>query len=266
MSQASDYLEAAVLDHVFGLASLTQAATLYLHLFSDDPGDASGGTELSGGSYAAVAITNDNTQWSRTGNVVTNLNEVVFPTATGGGQGTASHFVLTDALSGGNRYFHGALAASKTISVGRFIRFGAGKLTFTLNLKSTYLAGEMLDHLFGIDAGFTAPATMYLRAYTATPTDAGGGTEVSATGTAYAPISITNDNTQWSRTTNVVSNLNAQNYAVATASYGSVGWRALYDASSGGNLITWAPLTAPETIGIGDRLGFAVGDLFNSFD
>ena len=43
---------------------------------------------------------------------------------------------------------------------------------------SNYLETEILDHVFG-GAAYTAPSTLYVALYTATPNDAGGGTELS---------------------------------------------------------------------------------------
>ena len=49
--------------------------------------------------------------------------------------------------------------------------------------KSDYLENEILDHVLG-GADYSRPATVYIALYTAAPTDAGGGTEV--TGGSYA--------------------------------------------------------------------------------
>ena len=48
----SNYLENKVLLHVFGATAYTAPATLYVGLFTSNPGETGGGTEVSGGSYA----------------------------------------------------------------------------------------------------------------------------------------------------------------------------------------------------------------------
>ena len=48
----SNYLEDAVLNHVFGGSSYTAPTTLYVALFTSAPSDTGGGTEVSGGAYA----------------------------------------------------------------------------------------------------------------------------------------------------------------------------------------------------------------------
>jgi len=90
------------------------------------------------------------------------------------------------------------------------------------------------------------PATLYLAAFTAAPTDvAGSGTEVSTAGTAYARIALTTGTsgtgagsafTYTSATGVVATNVDAL-YSVCTASWGTVVAFALFDAVSGGNMI-----------------------------
>jgi hypothetical protein len=124
--------------------------------------------------------------------------------------------------------------------------------------KSDYLEGKVLDHLFGITP-FSAPATLYAGLFTATPSDAGGGTEVA--GGSYARQAITNDNTKWSRTGNVISNISAVDFPAATAVWGTVDWVGIFDALIAGNLLYWAPLLSARTINISDQVGFAPGQL-----
>ena len=51
----SNYLENKILLHVFGATPYTAPATLYVALFTSDPGEGGTGTEVSGGSYARRA-------------------------------------------------------------------------------------------------------------------------------------------------------------------------------------------------------------------
>ena len=58
MSDFSDYLENALLDHtLLGGGALAQPANIYIALYTTDPTDADAGTEVSGGSYAREIIT-----------------------------------------------------------------------------------------------------------------------------------------------------------------------------------------------------------------
>ena len=124
----SNYLEAAILDHIFDEASFT-APTWYVALFVGDPGEAgAGGTEVSGNNYARTALG----ATTRTVSSVVNDASVEFPEASGS-WGTISHIALFDADSGGN--FLGSVAVDSALAVGDgdTARFAAGTLEFTLD-------------------------------------------------------------------------------------------------------------------------------------
>lgn len=122
----SNYLENKVLLHVFGATAYTAPSTLYIALFTSDPGETGSGTEVSGGSYArqTAAFTVVNNQASNTA-------AVEFPTATGS-WGTITYAAVYDAASGGNLLAYGALTTSKTIASGDVLRIPAGD--FDINL------------------------------------------------------------------------------------------------------------------------------------
>lgn len=126
MSAFSDYLENKVLDHVFGGVAYSAPATLYLALYTSDPGDDNSGTECSGTSYArqtiAFTVTND---------TASNTSAVEFPTA-GSAWGTITHVGILDALTSGNLLAHGALTASKVVAEGDVFRVPASDLDITL--------------------------------------------------------------------------------------------------------------------------------------
>lgn len=136
MGSKSDYLEQAVLDHVFGRAAFVAPATLYLALFTTTPAeDGTGGVEVDTAdwtNYARVAITNDNTKWGRTGSVVSNLADIDFGAAViAGANPDIVGFALFDAATGGNQTHQGDLAAPKTIQNGDPVKVPAGSLTVT---------------------------------------------------------------------------------------------------------------------------------------
>jgi hypothetical protein len=265
MSQATNFLEAALLDHLFGISAYSAPATMYLALFTAMPsGETPTATEVTGGSYARKAITNDATEWSRTGNVITNDNLLDFVTASAN-WGTVTHWALMDASSGGNMLVYGELSTPVAINNGSTFRVAAGQLSITYNAKSNYAAGKLLDHLFGI-ASWTVPANQYIALFTAAPTDAGGGTEVSTSGTAYARETVANSASGWSRTNNEVTNDNNIEWAEATASYGTVVAVGSFDALTVGNMLWWATKTPSETVGLGSIFAFAAGALAYTLD
>lgn len=129
---------------------------------------------------------------------------------------------------------------------------------------SDFLENELLDHVLG-NAAYTAPATVYIALYTAAPTDAGGGTEVS--GGSYARLSVTNNATNWpAASAGAKDNGVALTFAAATASWGTVVAFGIFDAVSAGNMLLWADLTTSKTINNGDTAQFNANDLDVTLD
>jgi hypothetical protein len=121
----SDYAENKALDHILGTSSWTMPTGVVIGLFTSDPGEASGGTEVSGGSYARTTITFN----AASGGTATN-NLVTFPTATAN-WGTVSHWVIFD--GNGNRLFHGSFDTAKSVPSGSTVKILAGSLTISLD-------------------------------------------------------------------------------------------------------------------------------------
>lgn len=125
MSGKSDYLENKMLDHNLGTAPFTSPSTVYLALFSTDPGDDNSGTELSGSGYARQAATFA----AASGGSATNTSTHTF-TSSSGDWTAATHFAVLDALTGGNQLYNGALSAGIIIGTGGH-DFSAGDFTVT---------------------------------------------------------------------------------------------------------------------------------------
>ncbi len=122
--------------------------------------------------------------------------------------------------------------------------------------KSDYAEAKVLDHMLGKTA-WTMP-TAYIALYTAAPSDAGGGTEV--TGGAYARV--TTSGASWNAASGgSTSNAAALTFPAATASWGTVTHFGILDAATAGNLLRWGALTTSKTIGSGDTASFAIGAL-----
>jgi len=125
--------------------------------------------------------------------------------------------------------------------------------------KSDFLELELLDHVLG-NAAYSAPATVYIALYTAAPTDAGGGTEVS--GGSYARAAVTNNATNFPAASGgAKANGTEIAFATATADWGTVVAFGIFDALTVGNLLYWGDLTASKAVSSGDTAKFAVGDL-----
>ena len=127
----SDYLELKLLDHVLGGADYVRPATVYFALYTAAPNDAGGGTEVSGGSYARSAVTNNATNFpAASGGAKTNGTDINFATPSAS-WGTITHMAVLDASSGGNYLYHGPLAVSKVINSGDTVRIAAGDFDLT---------------------------------------------------------------------------------------------------------------------------------------
>jgi hypothetical protein len=127
MAEMSTYLENALINATLRNTSYTSPAAVYMGLYTSDPTDANTGTEVSGGSYARVAVT----MGSPSDGVSTNSAAIEFPQASGS-WGTVGWIGILDASSSGNLLYHTALDTSKTISSGDIFKIAIGGLSVTL--------------------------------------------------------------------------------------------------------------------------------------
>ena len=128
MAELSDYLENKLLDHVLRGTSYTSPTTVYVGLYTSDPGDDNSGTEVSGGSYARQTLS----VTTASEGVVTSSADVTFPQATGN-WGTISHIGLLDAVTSGNLLMHTPLTTTKLIETGDIFKIPTGSLTAQLS-------------------------------------------------------------------------------------------------------------------------------------
>lgn len=119
---------------------------------------------------------------------------------------------------------------------------------------SNYLEDALINGTLR-GTSYTAPSTVYLGLYTSDPTDADTGTEVS--GGSYARQSIT-----MGAPSNGVSVSTADiTFPQASASWGTVAYIGIRDASTAGNLLYHSPLTVSKAIDTGDIFKIAAGSL-----
>lgn len=130
MAAKTDYLENKIIDWLFRGQSFTPPATLYFGLLTvntDD--DGSPLTEVTGGSYARVAVTaslanfagtqsaGSTSASAGTSGTTSNNGAITFPSPTAN-WGTIVGVFLADASSGGNMLMYGSLTVSKTVNSG----------------------------------------------------------------------------------------------------------------------------------------------------
>jgi len=125
---------------------------------------------------------------------------------------------------------------------------------------SDYLEAKILNWIKGVAFG-TAPTNVYVGLYSAAPTDAGGGTEVTTTiraaGRVAASFGSVTGNTI---TSNAVVDFGTAEGGATATHFG------IFDAASGGNLLGWAALNSSQTISAGNSVSFASGGLTISAD
>lgn len=137
MGAISDYLEAAWLNTFRGTSFSVPAGGVHVALFTAAPGEAAGGTEVSGGAYArqnvAQAGWNAPTQVGQTADetILANTSTITYPTATAN-WGTVVAVGIFDTSVGGNLLYFGNLTTSKTVNTGDTFKFNAADLKLTL--------------------------------------------------------------------------------------------------------------------------------------
>ena len=128
MAAVSNYLQNKIIDMIRGQA-FAWPATVYVGLTTTTETAAAGGTEVTGGAYARVAVTSGLAEWAGTqgagtttastgtSGATSNNAAITFPVPTAA-WGQVLSFRVMDALTGGNLLIFGNLTAPKTINNG----------------------------------------------------------------------------------------------------------------------------------------------------
>lgn len=122
------------------------------------------------------------------------------------------------------------------------------------NTTETHVLNYLLTN-----TSVTRPTAWYVALYTAAPSDSGGGTELS--GSAYVRQSVA-----FTVSGDTASNTSAIEFPAATGNWGTITHAAVFDASSGGNMLAHSALTASKTIENGDVFRITAGSLDITLD
>jgi hypothetical protein len=132
----SNTAETAVLDQVFKGTALPWNANsdLWLALHTADPGEAGTAvtSEAAYTSYARVAVTRS-TDFTVSGNQVSNTSLEQFPQCTGGSETITHASIVTTSSGAGTIIVRAALNSSISVSTGVQPQFASGALVFTLD-------------------------------------------------------------------------------------------------------------------------------------
>lgn len=141
----SDYLENKLLDALFRAQAYTMPATMYVALATTAGSDAACGTEVSGGSYARVAVTSSLANWAGTQSSgsttassgtsgTTSNNAVITFAAPTANWGSIVEVCVFDASTAGNLLWRTSLTTAKTVNNGDAApSFAAAALTFQID-------------------------------------------------------------------------------------------------------------------------------------
>lgn len=129
----STFMDNAILNEFFGGTNYVPPANVFIGLSTSAPAKAGTGvTEPVGNGYARVTVVNNATNFpNASGGVKSNGTVITFPEASGN-WGNITHFVVYDALTGGNLLMYGTLTTPKTFGVGDIPSFIVGALSATL--------------------------------------------------------------------------------------------------------------------------------------
>lgn len=124
----TDYLENKILDDLLRTTAYSPPATHYVGLMTSACSDSAAGTEVSGGSYARVAVSKADASYkgshgsatgvsSGTSGTASNAAAVTFPAPTAN-WGVVTHWGIWDASTSGNLLVCDDLTVSKTVNNG----------------------------------------------------------------------------------------------------------------------------------------------------
>lgn len=122
----TNYLENKLIDHFLGTTTFTKPSAVYVGLFTVTPGEAGGGTEVTGGSYARQTATFTAASSGATSNDA-NIDFTGMPAA------TVVAIGIFDALTSGNMLLYGSLTTNKTTDAGDTLRIATGDLDISID-------------------------------------------------------------------------------------------------------------------------------------
>ena len=122
----TNYLENKLIDHFLGTTTYTKPAAVYVGLFTVSPGEAGGGTEVTGGSYTRKVAAFTAASSGATSNN-SNIDFTNMPAATTVAIG------IFDALTSGNMLLYGTLTTNKTTDAGDTLRIATGDLDISID-------------------------------------------------------------------------------------------------------------------------------------
>jgi len=121
-----DIIENQLLDALVGTSTYSVTGAIKLRLMTANGSDASAGTEVTGGSYAAQTITFG----AASSGAIENSGAISF---TGMPAATVVGIEIYDSAGSPKRLLYGALTTSRTVTAGDTVQFASGAIDITLS-------------------------------------------------------------------------------------------------------------------------------------
>ena len=229
MSNATNYLEAQIINHLFRTATFAKPPAIYIGLLETiTDGEVPTVTEASYPGYARQQVVQADANWTPPAGGTqrfSNANTITFPANTGvtpGDDQTLVGYGVYDAASGGNLLIYDTLAAPVLMEGGASAEpadFTAGQLGITFQFSTDALALLVGNHLLRANT-WAKPATLTYHLYQTVPAQDGtGGVEVS--GGSYAALNVGPADANWTAPDPALGTSNAVlfTFAVPTATW-----------------------------------------------
>jgi hypothetical protein len=253
----TDYIEGKILNTLLGV-TMTAIAEVYFDLLVSAPNeDGTGAVPISYSGYTRELVTFSTPAAMSGGFGIQNDVEIEFAQSAADA-GTCTYVAAYDSLTGGNMLFYGPLNTSKVIKAGTapIIRAGEAKFWMTGSFSLSFMA-RILNVFRGASGSSITGFTPYATLFNGDPQQ--GGSEL--TGGSFARQAITFGTPAAASSGQMqVANTAAVSFPVATSNLGSYSYDAIYDAASGGNLISLKVGTS-DTYSKGDLTKYPIGSL-----
>jgi hypothetical protein len=271
----SDYLENALVNHMFRNIPYSPTGAVYLALYTTDPTDTDVGTEVPETTGGPMGPSTGYTRIQCPAFTITDglasVGQLSFSEAMASGWGRVYYIGIRDALTGGNLLFHGNLSERLDVLTYNTVRVSP---TIRLLGGANYgwgagTANAILDFVLN-GVSFSPPGlTVYLALGRSIILDnynnCTGWTEITAGGYARQRV------IDWGVDGHgVISNNSVVTFTDnALANWGTVSNLAFFNSSSSpdiGNMLVWGRLTTTRIVYLGDGFRFPIGSISISID
>ena len=274
MSNASNWLEAAVLNHFFRNTPTTSPAQIFLALYTSNPTDFDTGMEVSGGGYVRQQITFGTPVNNAGALAISNNNSIVYPKATAdwtASNETVGFWGIRTAMMGGSLLAYGEFASDTAANGGKYAVLTGDRYNVEPGIINVILSGRggnwlqnaILNHFFR-NTPVTGPSQVFLALYRTDPTVGDIGVEITypeyvrQLATFLAPVDFAG--------ASVIRNSVVIRFPRPSVNIGSVAFFGIRDALTGGNLLAFSPWSIARDISFGMEFSVDPGLLEVSID